>query len=242
MRCQRHRTGRVGAPTRVLSTSIAGPRARVWAVRHPVGLLMRAHPLRELGSLRAVFTRQQRFAPILRLPRRVSNRMRTDQLDARHRRRSIPRPAKAPFPARRRRTKKVSRRLVYRKKVRILKSVPGKKKTASPVSSPPKELWPGRRATTEDVTDFFRRVWKRYLPHGLTLVHIREFDPKLYNSIRNYSSVSGKAWPEDLVLPTERSRLSRAITRLHSEGANALSPKELLAVGRKLSRDSGPSP
>lgn len=134
------------------------------------------------------------------------------------------------------------RYLVYRNKNLTIRRVPGKKKKPSPLTTPPTELWPGKRSTHEDLTDFFRRVWKPYLPLGLTLTHIREIDHKLYNAIRSYSASHGEAWPTDIAIPTEKSRLASAVERLNEVGPGVLSPRELIAVGRKLTRQCKPSP
>ena len=148
-------------------------------------------------------------------------------------------PKRSEFAARVKRSKY---RFVDRKIILNIERVTGKKKTPSPVVEQPKELWPGKRSATEDVTDFFRRVWKPYLAKGLTLIHIRDKDPKLYNAIRSYEVTTGEPWPADIALPTEKSRLSRAEERLRQEGPQALSPRELIAVGRRLARLTKPAP
>jgi hypothetical protein len=103
------------------------------------------------------------------------------------------------------------------------------------------EMWPGRCHTKEDVAVFVRRVWKKYLPAGLTLRHIEKLDEKLYNAIRGYHAVTGKHWPKDLARISERGRLADALERAKTDGVDAVTPKELMAVARKLARDLAPN-
>ena len=100
------------------------------------------------------------------------------------------------------------------------------------------EEWPGRCHTSEDVADFVRRVWSRFICEGLTLRDIERRDVRLYNAIRNYQSVTGKPWPKDLSRLSERGRVADALERVRQHGVSAVTPKELMAVARKLARDS----
>jgi hypothetical protein len=104
-----------------------------------------------------------------------------------------------------------------------------------PVSIPREapECWPGKLRAQETVVDFFKRVWSKYIPHGLTLAHIRRLDRKLYNAIANYRA----NWPKDLKLPKQREILMEKVQKFRKEGANVLDPGDLIAVARKLARE-----
>jgi hypothetical protein len=122
--------------------------------------------------------------------------------------------------------------------------MPGASRIGDPRKNIPKkapELWPGRRYTEEDVADFVRRVWGPFISCGLTLQDIEQRDPKLYNSIRNFGTCAKHKWPEDLALLSERGRLADAIKRVQENGLEAVTPKQLVAVARKLARDVSPS-
>jgi hypothetical protein len=101
--------------------------------------------------------------------------------------------------------------------------------------------WPGRCHTDEDVADFVRRIWGPYIDVGLTLRHIEEMDLKLFRAIRNYKAMSNRDWPKDLARLTERGRLADALERVQRDGVEAVTPKELMAVARKLARDISPT-
>jgi hypothetical protein len=105
-----------------------------------------------------------------------------------------------------------------------------------------KELWPGKCHTNEHVADFFRRVWKKYINHGLTLAYLKEKDLRLFNAINSYTAVYEKPWPEDCRLRNYQNRLANAFQRLAERGARSVTPDELIAIGRKLKRDSKHQP
>lgn len=98
------------------------------------------------------------------------------------------------------------------------------------------ELWPGKKHSDRTLVQFFEDVWGRYIKIGLTLGHLKTRDRKLWKAIYNYRSTEGVEWP--IKLPNERTKLSEIMHRLSVEGVQALTAKELVAVGRKLERDN----
>jgi hypothetical protein len=106
-----------------------------------------------------------------------------------------------------------------------------------PIPRKAPEKWPGRWHSTETLPEFFRRVWGRYLPAGLTLSHIKSLDQKLYNAISNYQK-KHLPWPKELELPNREQRLSMLVRQFKAGDISRMSPEDLVAVTRKLQRDS----
>jgi hypothetical protein len=102
------------------------------------------------------------------------------------------------------------------------------------------ELWPGRCYSNEDLADFFRRVWGKYLPL-LSEKYLREKDPRLPRAIRDYPKTFGKTWPSDLRISTQRSRLAAKFDLVRTKGMDAVSPQDLVSIARSLARKRIPS-
>jgi hypothetical protein len=106
------------------------------------------------------------------------------------------------------------------------------------------ETWPGKCHAHDHekyVAAFFRRVWAKYIPLGLTLSYLKNRDLRLYNAINNYHVTYGRPWPNDLKMQTPRTRLATLLDRLETKGSQALTPQELLCAARKLVREKSSS-
>jgi hypothetical protein len=109
------------------------------------------------------------------------------------------------------------------------------KRLSIPAKAP--ELWPGKWHTTEPLPVFFVRVWGKYLRAGLTLAHIKKLDSKFYNAINDHRQKK-LPWPEEFQLPHERNDLKKAIAEFERGNIAALTPKQIVAVGRARVRQA----
>jgi hypothetical protein len=103
-----------------------------------------------------------------------------------------------------------------------------------PLTAP--ALWPGKRHSPVSIDSFFRRWWSEYLPKGLTFADVRSLDPALGNSLKKHFQ-EGLPWPEDLAFPNERKTLGWAVEQFRQGNVEALTAKQLIAVGRWLDRN-----
>lgn len=99
------------------------------------------------------------------------------------------------------------------------------------------EKWPGSRKTKEELPRFFERVWGDYIPKGLTFADIRHKDRGLYRAINNWRNRDKLPWPLHLQVPKQSQILSNNLS-LFLRGSRSLTPKEMVAVTRKLERDA----
>jgi hypothetical protein len=114
----------------------------------------------------------------------------------------------------------------------------------------PPALWPGARILQMSFKDavawFLRVTYLPYINSGVSKEEIRDYiyanDYKLYVAIRDYQK-KDHVLPEDIRLPSRLERMDSLFDRASKEGLESLSPKELVAVARKIrrDRDAGPS-
>lgn len=96
------------------------------------------------------------------------------------------------------------------------------------------ELWEGKRKSSEELSEFFRRVWSPYLRFGLRMSHIKILDKKLYMSIRGHIEVQRLPWPADLLMPTQRSQVRDAVRAFNN--GQRLTQRQLISVASYLKR------
>jgi hypothetical protein len=113
------------------------------------------------------------------------------------------------------------------------------KRLALPKKAP--ELWPGKWHSREELPDFFRRVWGKFLPVGLDMPTIKDLDETLYNAVRTHRR-DGLPWPEDLKLPNREEKLKQNLAAFEAGKSATLSDKDLIAVIRKRQRDQAATP
>lgn len=96
----------------------------------------------------------------------------------------------------------------------------------SPAEAP--ELWAGREGRRENPVAFIRRVYGRYLGHGLTRAHIRRLDLPLYRAL----SVWVIRHPDDTLpeLPSRSDEVDRMLENLAVDAT----PDQLRRLGLAL--------